>query len=74
MKTLFQKFSGYGEVKKDYLAIDFFKIVQEYSMLDLFNSKEEVQTLIDYVGKKFIAEIELERQWLLQNQNKENIN
>lgn len=42
LKMLFQKYSGYADLKKDYMVIDFLKIVQEYVMLDLFSSKEDL--------------------------------
>lgn len=38
LKLLFQKYSWYADLKKDYLVFDFLKIVQEYVMLDLFTS------------------------------------
>lgn len=61
LKGLFQKHSVFGDIKKDYIAIDFFKIAQEYVLLNFFTTKEELESLIDYVGRKFIAEIELEK-------------
>jgi hypothetical protein len=42
-------------------VIDFMKIVQEYCMLDFFTTKEEISSLIEYIGRKFVSEIDLER-------------
>lgn len=36
LKPLFQKYSWYADLKKDYMVSEFLKIVQEYVMLDLF--------------------------------------
>jgi hypothetical protein len=46
---LFQKYAGYGELKKDYMVIDFLKIVQEYLMLNFFSSKDDLTSLIGYI-------------------------
>lgn len=67
LKNLFQKYTGLGDLKENYNAIDFFKIVQEYVMLNFFTSKEELSSLINYVHSKFLQEIEQEKQWLAQN-------
>jgi len=42
LQGLFQKYISYGEMKKDYLAIDFLKIVQECVLLNFFTTHEEV--------------------------------
>ncbi len=49
LKFLFQKYAGYGDLKKDYMVIDFLKIVQEYVMLNFFSSEEDLNSLITYV-------------------------
>ena len=64
---LFQKYSGYADLKKEYMVIDFLKIVQEYVMLNLFSSKEDLVQLINYMHQKFIIEVQLESQWLIKN-------
>lgn len=61
LKGLFQKYSWYADLKKDYLVIDFLKIVQEYVMLDLFTSQDELVALINFMHQKFIAEIQIEQ-------------
>jgi hypothetical protein len=38
LKYLFQKYAGYGDLKKDYMVSDFLKILQEYVMLNFFTS------------------------------------
>ena len=42
------------------MVVDFLKIVQEYVLLDLFTSHEEILTLINYMHQKFVAEVHLE--------------
>lgn len=50
LNTIFQKYSGYGETKKDYIVIDFFKIIQEGVLLNFFASHADIQSLMSYVG------------------------
>lgn len=57
LKALFQKYSYYADTKKDYMVVDFLKIVQEYVLLDLFTSQEEILALINYMHQKFVAEV-----------------
>lgn len=49
LKSLFQKYSYYADLKKDYMVIDFLKILQEYVMLDIFTTQEELTSLINYM-------------------------
>ena len=74
LETLFQKYSSYADHKKDYLVSDFLKIVQECVMLNFFSTQEELKAIIDYFHTKFMQEIEIEKLWIHQNQDKENIN
>jgi len=53
------------------MVIDFLKIVQEYVMLDLFTSQEELVSLVNYMHQKFIAEIQFEAHLVAKSQ-KEN--
>jgi hypothetical protein len=41
-------------MKKDYLAVEFLKIVQEYVLLDMYTSQEELLSLINYMHTKFL--------------------
>ena len=66
LKFLFQKYAGYGDLKKDYMVIDFLKIVQEYVMLNFFSSQEDFSSLIAYIYSKFLQEIQIETQWLVK--------
>lgn len=49
LKPLFQKYSYLADLKKDFLAVEFFKIVQEYVLLDMYTSEEELLALINYM-------------------------
>lgn len=61
LKHLFQKYSFYGDIKhKNYMVVDFMKIVQEYVLLNLFTSQEEILSLISYMHQKFVNEIQIE--------------
>jgi hypothetical protein len=60
LKFLFQKYAGYSDLKKDYMVIDFLKIVQEYAMLNFFSSEEDFKQLICYIYSKFVQEIQIE--------------
>ena len=64
LKFLFQKYAGYGDIKKDYMVIDFLKIVQEYVMLNFFSSQDDFKGLISYIHSKFLQEVQVEQQWL----------
>lgn len=63
---MFEKFVGYGELKKDYLAIDFLKIVQECILLNFFTTSETISNLSQYALTKFTNEIEIEKKWMHQ--------
>jgi hypothetical protein len=54
LKPLFQKYSYYADLKKDYMVIDFLKILQEYVLLDMFSTQEEVTALVAYMHQKFL--------------------
>ena len=43
LKQLFHKYSVYGDTKKDYIVIDFFKIIQEGVLLNFFATQQEIQ-------------------------------
>lgn len=62
LKPLFQKYSYLADLKKDFLAVEFLKIVQEYVLLDMYTSEEELLALINYMHTKFLQEVELEKQ------------
>jgi hypothetical protein len=64
LKFLFQKYAGYGDIKKDYMVIDFLKIVQEYVMLNFFSSQDDFKGLISYIHQKYLQEVQVEQQWL----------
>jgi len=49
LKPLFQKYSYLADLKKDFLAVEFLKIVQEYVLLDMYTSEEELLALINYM-------------------------
>lgn len=49
------------------MAIDFLKIIQEYVLLGFFSTPEEIQSVVDYMSQRFLVEIELEKQWIIQN-------
>lgn len=61
LKTLFQKISLKGDFSKELIAIDFLKIIQEMVLLNLFPTQEEIQSILGYVGRKFLHEINLEK-------------
>jgi hypothetical protein len=61
LKNLFQKYSHLGDNKKEYLAIDFLKIIQEYILLGFFSSPEEILQVVDYISQRFLQEIEVEK-------------
>jgi len=42
------------------MVVDFLKIVQEYVLLDLFTTQEEILALINYMHQKFVAEVQIE--------------
>ena len=60
LKFLFQKYAGYGDLKKEYMVIDFLKIVQEYVMLNFFSSQDDFKQLINYIHQKYLIEIKIE--------------
>lgn len=49
LKPLFHKFTYYADLKKDYMVIDFLKILQEYVLLEMFSTQEEVLGLVNYM-------------------------
>ena len=65
LKGLFHKYSNLGDTKKDYVAIDFLKIIQEYVLLGFFSTPEEILSVVDYMSQRFLQEIELEKQWII---------
>ena len=42
MKDLFSKYFAYGDSKKDYIRIDFLKILQEEVLLGFFETETEL--------------------------------
>jgi hypothetical protein len=66
LKGLFQKYSYYADAKKDYIVVDFLRIVQEYVMLDIFTTQDEIVSLINYMHQKFVGEIQLEAAHILR--------
>lgn len=45
------------------MVVDFLKIVQEYVMLGVFSTQEDLLSLVAYMHQKFVNEVQLEAHW-----------